>query len=303
MLHKKCHFVQWLCWWNHVHCLRCCDEIRSSEVMSVFILSRVKRIKNCCPAFSQWILALLKNICLQLMWHSGQKKSLQKKRSALWWWGRDLHAGWSLPAHLDLYRTVRPSSRRWKCRCFFQERDLTFLRVEPCIITCTSRSSRIPVGGGNGRSCQGRRGLWDGSAFCCQPSGVTLSSTNSFDSRKLPGSILDSDHQKHTVRKIELVEELKTNHILTLLKGFQGHENICGTIFETNVLLFLLFHARVFLPWLLLTVLRCAEEGNETVENSCWQQTSISQISLCLWSLYNSEKCHSGNLEVTISNQ
>lgn len=52
---------------------------------------------------------------------------------------------WPFPAHLDLYQIVRPSSRSRKCRCFFHERDLTFLRVDPAIITLTSGSSWIPA--------------------------------------------------------------------------------------------------------------------------------------------------------------
>lgn len=51
---------------------------------------------------------------------------------------------WPLPAHLDLYQIVRPSSRRRKCLCLFQERDLTFLRVDPSIILLTSGSSGTP---------------------------------------------------------------------------------------------------------------------------------------------------------------
>lgn len=56
-----------------------------------------------------------------------------------------LQVEWPLPAHLDLYQIVIPSSRSRKCRCFFHERDLTFLRVDPAIITLTSGSSWIPV--------------------------------------------------------------------------------------------------------------------------------------------------------------
>lgn len=40
---------------------------------------------------------------------------------------------------------VWPSSRRRKCRCFFHDRDLTFLRVDPAIITLTWGSSWIPA--------------------------------------------------------------------------------------------------------------------------------------------------------------
>ncbi|TNN68543.1 hypothetical protein EYF80_021189 [Liparis tanakae] len=39
---------------------------------------------------------------------------------------------------------VTPSSRRRKCRCFFHDLDLTFLRVDPAIITLTSESSWMP---------------------------------------------------------------------------------------------------------------------------------------------------------------
>ena len=47
---------------------------------------------------------------------------------------------WPVPAHLDLYQMVWPSSCRRKCRCFFQERDLTFLNIAPAFITWRSSS-------------------------------------------------------------------------------------------------------------------------------------------------------------------
>lgn len=47
---------------------------------------------------------------------------------------------WPVPAHLDLYQMVWPSSCRRKCRCFFQERDLTFLNIAPAFITWRSLS-------------------------------------------------------------------------------------------------------------------------------------------------------------------
>lgn len=50
---------------------------------------------------------------------------------------------WPFPAHLDLYQIVRPSSRRRKCRCLFHIRDLTFLRVDPVIITLIWGSSWV----------------------------------------------------------------------------------------------------------------------------------------------------------------
>lgn len=55
------------------------------------------------------------------------------------------HVEWPLPAHLDLYQIVRQSSRRRKCRCFFHDLDLTFLRVDPAIITLTCGSSWMPA--------------------------------------------------------------------------------------------------------------------------------------------------------------
>lgn len=58
---------------------------------------------------------------------------------------QDSQVEWPLPAHLDLYQIVRPSSRSRKCRCFFHERDFTFLRVDPAIITLTWGSSWIPA--------------------------------------------------------------------------------------------------------------------------------------------------------------
>lgn len=62
-----------------------------------------------------------------------------------WWNHKDSQVEWPLPAHLDLYQIVRPSSRRRKCRCFFHDRDFTFLRVDPAIITLTSGSSWMPA--------------------------------------------------------------------------------------------------------------------------------------------------------------
>lgn len=64
-------------------------------------------------------------------------------------WGRCVHSQveWPLPTHLDLYQIVKPSSRRRKWRFFFQERDLTFLRIDPAIITLTCGSSSTPAQG------------------------------------------------------------------------------------------------------------------------------------------------------------
>lgn len=70
---------------------------------------------------------------------------LRKVNNINWHRLSNLHVECPFPAHFDLYQIVRPSSNRRKWRCFFQDRDLTFLRVDPAIIRFISGSSWMPA--------------------------------------------------------------------------------------------------------------------------------------------------------------